>query len=402
MSMRWMAWSLGGLLAIAGSACGDDSPDGNPFGGTSGSAVGTTGTSGTPATTGSGTTGSGTTGSSVTTGGGTTGTPATTGGGAGPNTTGTSGSSTTGASGLSTTGASGLDTTGTTGAGETTGSTGTLGADCTSLPKVSDYAAKGPFADAKMFPSVGPNGNYVMYRPDASLGKDGFKHPMVAWGNGIATTPDVYKNLLTHLASHGFIIIACPEIVSEEPCLSQGLDWLAQQNTAAGPLQGKIDTSREATLGYSWGGGAAIDTSKRPNVKATVSLHGMPPRNNPWAQMHAPLLLTTSLGDTFVSAEGYVTPNYNKSQVQTFYATLNEPNEGHMYIVDSGAAVCDLAWIFVSDGSKCGSATLEQPAVAAWMRLWACGDEGARNYFYGDDCTLCSGQWTNPQTKNWQ
>ena len=70
------------------------------------------------------------------------------------------------------------------------------------------------------------------------------------------------------------------------------MDWLVQQNTASGELQGKLDTTREVTIGYSWGGGAAIDTADRPNVKATFSLHGMPPREaDAWTKMHAPLML---------------------------------------------------------------------------------------------------------------
>src|SRR5947208_3029849 len=73
-------------------------------------------------------------------------------------------------------------------AGSTGGST---------LPPTSDYAAMGPFSDAKMFPNVGPGNNYTLFRPDASLGKDGFKHAIATWGNGIDTTPDMYIGTLT-------------------------------------------------------------------------------------------------------------------------------------------------------------------------------------------------------------
>jgi hypothetical protein len=43
----------------------------------------------------------------------------------------------------------------------------------------------------------------------------------------------------------------------------------------------------------------------------------------------------------------------------------------------------------------------ERAPIVAWLRLWAYGDEGARPFFYGDDCTLCVAPWTNPQRKNW-
>jgi hypothetical protein len=269
--------------------------------------------------------------------------------------------------------------------------------DCTSLPPVTDYGAPGPFGDARMFANEGPNGNYTLFRPDGSLGKDGFKHPIATWGNGISTTPDQYQETLSLIASHGFVIIACNDTQAERPCLSDGLDWLVEQNTAAGALQGKLDPSREVTVGYSWGGGAAIDTADRANVKATVSLHGMPPRGaTAFESMHSPLLLFTSTGDTFVTAAGYVTPNYEKSQVQTFYATLNDRAAGHLYVVDEGAAVCIGGILGLG---ACQTASEEQAPTIAWLRYWACGDQNAERFFFADDCTLCSVPWTQPQRK---
>jgi len=273
-----------------------------------------------------------------------------------------------------------------------------LGASCASLPAVTDYAAKGPFADAKAFANVGPGNNYTLFRPDSSLGKDGFKHPIAVWGNGIATTPDHYTQTLTLLASHGFVVIACNDTMAERACLNTGIEWLVAQDGAAGALQGKLDTSNEATLGYSWGGGAAIDTANRPNVKTTVSLHGMPPRlSSAFADMHSPLLLYTSTGDGFVTAQGYVTPNYEKSKVKTFYATLEDANAGHLYVVDKGATACAVSAALGS----CEGAIAERAPTVAWLRMWMCGDENAKKFFYGDDCTLCQKPWTKPQRKNW-
>jgi hypothetical protein len=277
------------------------------------------------------------------------------------------------------------------------GAGGGAATDCTGLPAVSDYSAPGPFADARMFTNEGPGGNYTLFRPDASLGNGGFQHPIATWGNGISTTPDQYEATLSAIASHGFVIIACNDIQAERPCLAAGLDWLVEQNAAAGPFQGKLDISREVTLGYSWGGGAAIDTADRPNVKATVSLHGMPPRGeSAFADMHSPLLLFTSTGDTFVSAAGYVTPNFERASVQTFYATLNDAGAGHLYVVDAGAAVCVGGLLGLG---ACETAAEERAPTIAWLRYWACDDQGAAPFFFGDDCTLCEAPWAAPQRK---
>jgi len=292
------------------------------------------------------------------------------------------------------------------GGGAAGASGGGSGTDCTTLPPVTDYTMPGPFGDAKMFTKVGPSSNYTLYRPDASLGKNGFQHPIATWGNGILTTPDQYVKTLTLLASHGFVIIACNDTMAERPCLNAGMDWLVQQNTADGPMKGKLDTSREIAIGYSWGGGAAIDVSDRPNVKATVSLHGMPPRvTNAFDLMHAPLLLFTSTGDMFVTASGYVTPNYDKSKVQTFYATLHDDMAGHLYPVDTGASICIGAVLGATFGS-CGGDVQEHAPTLAWLRYWVCGDQGAKKFFYGNDCTLCGkSPWNAQQRKpedKWQ
>jgi hypothetical protein len=260
---------------------------------------------------------------------------------------------------------------------------------CPGLPAVTDYAAKGPF-DVKVITNAGPTNDYYLFRPDTTLGKDGFKHPVAVWGNGILTTPDQYQKLLGHLASHGFVVIACPSDMPERPCLNDGMDWLVKQNTAEGPLKDKLDITKEITIGYSWGGGAAIDTANRPNVKATVSIHGMPPRDtNIWGAMKSPLLLFTSTGDTFVNAEMFVTPNYNSSKVNTFYATLLE-NVGHLYPIDEGAVSCAVDLVL---GGPCAAAIKEQAPTVAWLRHWVCGDENAKKYFYGADCTLCKSPW---------
>lgn len=283
--------------------------------------------------------------------------------------------------------------------GPSQGGAGAVAAgSCESLPSVSDYAQPGPFADAKMFEATGPNGNYTLFRPDSSLGKDGLRHPIATWGNGIATTPDQYRSTLTLIASHGFVIIGCNDTQAERPCLSDGLDWLIEQNDAEGPLRGKLDVEREVAIGYSWGGGAAIDTSDRPNIRATVSLHGMPPRGTTaFESMHSPLLLFTSTGDTFVTPEGYVTPNYEKSTVQTFYATLDDLSAGHLYVADTDAVSCAASAAL----GTCGNAEAERAPTIAWLRYWVCNDQAAQTFFFGDDCTLCKAPWTMPQRKHW-
>jgi predicted dienelactone hydrolase len=44
--------------------------------------------------------------------------------------------------------------------------------------------------------------------PPERLAQGGLCHPVITWGNGTGSNPSLYKVLLNHLASHGFVVIA--------------------------------------------------------------------------------------------------------------------------------------------------------------------------------------------------
>jgi len=242
------------------------------------------------------------------------------------------------------------------------------------VPPVADYGAYGAFTPITV-PNTGPGGQYTMFRPE-TLGENGFKHPPVTWGNGITTTPALYPALLSTIASHGFVIIASNSVTVNTQLMTSGLDWLIAQNTASGDFQGKLAPSCAVSIGYSLGGGAAVDTGKHASVVTTVSFHGL---QGTAELLHGPLLLLTGTADDFVSAAEYVTPTYNRSVVQTFYGTL--VGAGHL--------------------APLGDAGEERAPAVAWLRLWVYGDQEARQFFYGPDCRLCKAPWTNAQRKNW-
>ena len=266
---------------------------------------------------------------------------------------------------------------GATGAAGTTPIAGMGGGPSTgmqSLPPIDDYGAKGPFATMSVT-GTGPDGMYTMFRP-TELGKDGFLHPPTTWGNGITTTPQLYDALLSTIASHGFVIIASDSTSVTAEMMTAGLDWLIAQNDKPGDFQGKLDVERAVSIGYSLGGGAAVTTGGHEKVVVTASMHGLTGASN---KLHGPLLLFTSTGDTFVSAAQFVDPTFNMSTVQTFYGTLT--GGSHL--------------------NPIGDAGDERAPLVAWLRLWVYGDEGAKKYFYGDDCVLCKAPWVMPQRKNW-
>jgi hypothetical protein len=72
---------------------------------------------------------------------------------------------------------------------------------------------------------------------------------------------------------------------------------------------------------------------------------------------------------------------YQMSQVQTFLGTVMGADHGYIQQNNGG---------------------VERPAIIAWMRYWIYNDAGAKHFFYGDDCVMCTAPWVNPQRKNWQ
>jgi hypothetical protein len=167
----------------------------------------------------------------------------------------------------------------------------------------------------------------------------------------------------------------------------QGLEWLLEQNNGSGDFQGKLAVNCASSIGYSMGGGAAVGAGAHPNVKAIVSMHGLPASSSP---NPAPLLLMTSTDDTFVTKDGFVVPGYQRALANqpAIMATLTCP----------GAAGC------AGHLLPLGNAGSDRAPLVAWLRYWIHGDQGARGFFFGSDCTLCKAPWTEIERKNhtWQ
>jgi hypothetical protein len=264
---------------------------------------------------------------------------------------------------------------------------------CTPPPSpapVADYGAHGPFAVTRTN-NTGPSSQYTMFRPTDL--DTGFKYPITAWGNGLSTTPDAYVELLTTVASHGFVVIASNSTGITAAQVGSGLDWLIAQNDAAGEFQGKLVVGCASAIGYSMGGGAVVTASgTHPMVKAIVSMHGLQATSAPNA---APLLLMTSTDDTFVTKASNVQPTYSRALAMqpAIMATLDCPAAGM-------TACLSIAGI-AGHAIPLDNAHGDRAPLVAWLRYWIYGDPGAKVWFFGSDCTLCKPPWLDIQRKNY-
>jgi hypothetical protein len=246
------------------------------------------------------------------------------------------------------------------------------------FPAVTDFSKVGPYAVA---PSEAGGANCTILRP-ATLGENGVKHPVIAWGNGTGGFVGVYTWILSHWASHGFIIAAANTGSAGTGNEMIGcLDWVEQQNGVAGSVfEGKVAVGRAGASGHSQGGGGTLMAGRDARILATAPV--MPYTQQGFGgfdQASIPLqkgnmLLLSALGDTIAAPAQNQAPVFMQTNVPVFWGTLASGNH-----------------VTFSLGGNPGYLA----PTTAWFRLHLMCDDSARPMFYGQSCTLCT------DTANW-
>lgn len=141
--------------------------------------------------------------------------------------------------------------------------------------------------------------DFVVYRPvnlDAAMivgrpamwGGEGMKKeklPVLVFCNGGCMDTSIgYENMLTDIASHGYVVVAIGELQmlaqhekdqhTPSSMVKKALDWLSQQ--AADPnstYYGKIDMEKVAAAGHSCGGAQVLANAADPRLKTYLILN---------------------------------------------------------------------------------------------------------------------------------
>ena len=243
-----------------------------------------------------------------------------------------------------------------------------------------DPTVTGPFAtvtenDVGPAIGVGADGGapvaFTMFRPK-DLSQGGLCHPVVTWGNGTGSNPSLYKVLLNHLASHGFVVIA-----SDSPNVSQGtpapmvagVTWVLQQNDdPTSELYQKIDTTHIGATGHSQGAFATTSAGADSHITTIAPLCGASAQRN----LHGPAWLFCGGMDTTVPCSTVQNASNAISNVPVMQADY--------------LSVDHASWITFR-GTKPSPVEV---AVTAWMRVQLMGDTALRTWFYGPSCKLCT------------
>ena len=297
-------------------------------------------------------------------------------GGTGPGTAGTGTNArggTTGAAG-SIAGAAGTGTAGTGSGNVDAGASCTIGAFPAADPSVT-----GPFAtvtENNVGPAagVGVDGGaapmFTLFRP-TDLRQGGLCHPVITWGNGTGSTPNLYRALLNHLASHGFVVIASnsTNVAQGDPApMLAGVTWVLEQNAdPSSVMYQRIDTTHIGATGHSQGGFATTTAGGDARITTIAPLCGAQNQRN----LHGPAMLFCGGMDTTVPC----------STIMNAYTGIsNQP-----VMLASYLAADHANWI------SFGGNTVKpvEVTVTAWMRVHLMGDTALRGRFYGASCTLC-------------
>ena len=230
-----------------------------------------------------------------------------------------------------------------------------------------DPAMKGSFATV-VENNVGPGMAFTMFRP-MTLTK---KHPVITWGNGTGTTPRTYTTMLTHYASHGFVVIASNNTnvaMGNPPLMVQGVTWVFEQNdNPMSPLYQKIDKDQVGATGHSQGAFATSTAAADMKVRVWAPIQGARSVNG----QHGPGLLICGTMDTTVPCSGATSAFDRISSMPVMYAELK--------------AASHTNWI----GGFGGGTHPYTVATTGWFRVHLMGDTALKPMFYGPMCKLCT------------
>lgn len=249
----------------------------------------------------------------------------------------------------------------------------------TPFPSVSNYANSGPYSTTSR--NEGPS--CTIYRP-SNLGQNGVRHPIILWGNGTGGTPSTYGALLTHWASHGFVVAAAntSNAGSGEEMLAC-LSYLQTEGAkSTGTYAGKLNLGRVGASGHSQGGGGTIMAGRDHRIMATAPMQpyilGLGHVSSSQSQQNGPMFLMSGSLDVIAGPTLNQAPVYARVNKPVFWGTLRSAT--HFEPVGNA-------------GGFRGPST-------AWFRYKLMGDTTARNQFVGTLCGLCTSlSWTNIQRK---
>lgn len=288
-------------------------------------------------------------------------------------TTSTGGTATSASGGTATTASGG--TAANTGGGTAT-STGADTSKVTVLLAGNDVNSNGPLQTTVEDLSFS-GGGHILVRPTSITKEPNTKHPVAIWGPGGGTPPRDYLQLLTRMASQGFVIVGIRESSGGSELMTAAIDWLEDQNeNSSSPMYDRLILNRVGVFGHSMGG-LSSEATVRADKRVTTAL-----LDNSGDFGHAALVDVTVPVGIIYGENGQEKPNAE--------GDYNNPgNKGP-------------CWLGMMSGGGHGSGPWDGAAAnVAWMRWHIGGENSRKDAFIGSGGDYNNrGVWKT-QFKNW-
>ncbi|MFD4144663.1 acetylxylan esterase [Streptomyces sp. NPDC058572] len=170
------------------------------------------------------------------------------------------------------------------------------------------YGARGPYATAVEVGVV-----TTLYYP-RDIATSDRRHPVIVWGNGTFAFPVVYRDLLLHWASQGFIVAAANTPLSNLGIsMRAGIDLLTRRNADPGSaFNDRVDLEHIGVSGHSQGGAAAIVVGADPRIDTILPIQPGPLANINAVRVPALLLAgqKDSIAAFWFTFAGYEYPHH--------------------------------------------------------------------------------------------
>jgi Chlorophyllase enzyme len=131
------------------------------------------------------------------------------------------------------------------------------------LPIEQKYYAAGPWAVTSVtgFACCDSSGTKFDVWYPTRLGQNGFRHPIITWGNGTNAIPSQYAYLLSHLASWGFVVVASENknTGTGQEILDAARFMVAQNGQASSIFHNKLATNQVGASGHSQGASGVLN-----------------------------------------------------------------------------------------------------------------------------------------------
>ncbi|MGW8883817.1 alpha/beta hydrolase family protein [Streptomyces sp. NPDC055749] len=241
------------------------------------------------------------------------------------------------------------------------GGAASASAPAEAVAATSDYGAPGPYATEVEVGAV-----TTLYYP-RDIAQSNRRHPVIVWGNGTFAFPVVYRDLLLHWASQGFIVAAANTPQSNLGIsMRAGIDMLTRRNADPDSIfRDRVDLEHIGASGHSQGGAAAIVVGADPRVDTILPIQPGPLANINDA--HVPALLLAGQKDSIVFP----------FLVKAFYDAAD-----HIPAVYGELRGADHFTVVGDPGPFAAPTT-------AWFRAQLMGDQAAGTEFFGPNCGIC-------------